>query len=86
MKKYVKIVVVLLALVATLQAVMSYAGTTTPEQELKAKMLEFVQDEKIRLESGNHDEAEKNQANAVLSKLEAIATDKVSNHDGDPGP
>ncbi|MDD4976937.1 MAG: hypothetical protein PHY93_21470 [Bacteriovorax sp.] len=86
MKKHVKIVVVLLALVATLQAVMSYAGTTTPEQELKDKMLEFVKEEKIRLESENHDELEKNQANAILSKLEAIALDKVSTHDGDPGP
>ena len=74
------------AIVAALQTVMSYAGTTTPEQELKAKMLEFVQEEKTILDSENHDEAEKNQANALLSKLKAIATDKVSNHDGEPGP
>jgi hypothetical protein len=85
MKKHVKIIVVLLALVASLQAVMAYAGTETPEQELKARMLEFVQEEKIRLDSGNHDELEKQQANAILSKLEAMTTDHVSAQ-GEVGP
>ena len=85
MKKNVKIIVVLLALVASLQAVLAYAGTETPEQELKARMLEFVQEEKIRLDSGNHDESEKKQANAILSKLEAMTTEQVS-VSGEVGP
>lgn len=86
MKKQVKTIVVLLAFVATLQAVMSYAGTTTPEQELKAKILELIQEEKIRLDSGNHDDLEKHQANALLTKIESMINYKVLNHDGEPGP
>jgi accessory colonization factor AcfC len=86
MKKQVKMFVVLLAMAATLQAVLSYAGTSTPEQELKAKILEFVQEEGIRLESGSQDESEKREANALLTKLGKMALDGVRAHEGEPGP
>jgi hypothetical protein len=86
MKKQVKMFVVLLAMAATLQAVLSYAGTSTPEQELKAKILEFVQEEGIRLESGSQDESEKREANALLTKLGKMALDGVRSHEGEPGP
>ena len=85
MKKQVKAVVVALALGAAFQAVMSYAGSATPEQELKEKIKELVQEESVRLDTENHTEAEREKMQALLFKLEKMAVAGESFH-GDGGP
>ncbi len=85
MKTLTKIAVAIIAIVASIQTVLTYAGVKTPEQEIKDRLHDVILEEKTSLETQNMDEASKAKADALLTKLEATMTDGVK-HDGEPGP
>lgn len=85
MKTFTKITVAIIAIVASIQTVLAFAGVKTPEQEIKDRLREAILDEKANIESQNLDEDAKAKADALIKKLEATMNDAIK-HDSDPGP